>query len=337
MSINKGELMKALTLVRPGLASKETIEQSTSFVFLPNGVATYNDEVAVFHPISVGIEGAIPGKELYALLGKLKEQDIELYCEGGEIIIKAAGKKAGIKMESTINLPLSEMGQPQDWVELPKEAMDAVDFCLFSASTESTGGVLQCLHMHNDVVESCDNFRLTQYFLTSHFPMPLLIPASSLKHLINYLPNEYALTDGWAHFKNEEGTTFSCRVMAESYPDLTSLLSMAATGEKLKLPPDLGPALDRAGVFTSSGECGKNNKERISFHLTENLLAIRGEGASGWFEELQRIRYKGDEINVDINPDFLASILKHTDEVQLGKLLKFEGDKFVHVVATIAK
>ena len=53
MKINKQQFIEALELVKPGLAAKEIIEQSTSFVFRAGQVITYNDEVAVHAPVGL--------------------------------------------------------------------------------------------------------------------------------------------------------------------------------------------------------------------------------------------------------------------------------------------
>ena len=55
MKTNKTKLQTALEIVKPGLANKEIIEQSTSFAFLKGKVVTYNDEVSISHPLK-GIE-----------------------------------------------------------------------------------------------------------------------------------------------------------------------------------------------------------------------------------------------------------------------------------------
>jgi len=51
MKINKNELKNALEIVKPGLANKEIIDQSTSFAFMNDCIVTYNDEISVSHPV----------------------------------------------------------------------------------------------------------------------------------------------------------------------------------------------------------------------------------------------------------------------------------------------
>ena len=58
--MQKQELITALEKVKPGLASKDLIEQSTSFAFINGKVITYNDEISISHPVKdLKIEGAV--------------------------------------------------------------------------------------------------------------------------------------------------------------------------------------------------------------------------------------------------------------------------------------
>jgi hypothetical protein len=71
--MKKTDLIKALEAVKPGLANKEMIEQSTSFAFMEDRVVTYNDEISISHPLKgIPIVGAIKADELYAFLSKVK-------------------------------------------------------------------------------------------------------------------------------------------------------------------------------------------------------------------------------------------------------------------------
>ena len=60
-NMNREDILEALEIVKPGLASKEHIEQSTCFAFKNGKVMTFNDEISVSHPVEGldGLEGAI--------------------------------------------------------------------------------------------------------------------------------------------------------------------------------------------------------------------------------------------------------------------------------------
>ena len=75
MKINKAELQTALEKVKPGLASRELIEQSTSFAFMGDRVVTYNDEISISHPVAgVDINGAVKAQALYDFVSEVKKE-----------------------------------------------------------------------------------------------------------------------------------------------------------------------------------------------------------------------------------------------------------------------
>ena len=78
MKITKDELINTLKAVRPGLAAKEIIEQSTNFIFKDNTVATYNDEIMITHPTDLDLEGAVQASHFFTLLNKVKDEEIDL-------------------------------------------------------------------------------------------------------------------------------------------------------------------------------------------------------------------------------------------------------------------
>jgi len=335
MKTNRQKLLSTLALVKAGLASKEMIEQSTSFVFADGRVFTYNDEIALSHPIDLKLEGAVSASELLGLLSKAKDDELDLEVSAEGLLVAGKKFKAQIKLAAEITLPLGEVQIPDAFLPLPKEFAAAVKFCLFSASSDMTKPALTCIHATIDRVESCDNFRLTvRYFdEKKYFPEPLLIPLNAAKELAGFAPIEYAVKGGWIHFRTADDTLFSCRTYADlKYPDLWAFMELAEGGE-LKFPSDMREMLGRAGVFSASKI---KTDERVRIGVSEGKLTIKGEGDAGRFEESSRVRYAGEPTHFYIAPQFLASVLELTDEALVGAdRLKFEGDDFVHVVSLL--
>ena len=220
MKIEKEKLIKALEIVKPGLASKEMIEQSTSFAFMGGRVVTYNDEISISHPVEdMDITGAVKADELYKLLGKLKTKTIQLVIKNNEIRLKSGKALAGITLQEEIQLPLEELGDFGEWFPVPALLMEALHFCMFSASVDMSRPVLTCVHVSDSgFVESCNNFRLTRYELGEESPVgDFLIPVSSVKSLVKYSITQLASGQGWIHFKSKDDTIFRL----EMYPTLT--------------------------------------------------------------------------------------------------------------------
>ena len=332
MKISKQKFSDALNLLRPGLADKEIISQSASFVFHSGRIYTYNDMIAVSVPFESDLEGAVPGGALVKLLDKMKQEDVDVSIVENQLIVKAGNIAAGLRIESEITLPIDELVVPEKWSALPEDFIPALRFCVFSASSDTSKPVLTCIHIVEYHVESCDNYRVTRYFLDKEkMKKPLgnlLIPQSSVASLINYKVKGYGVTDGWAHFESE-GIVFSCRTYAEEYPAVEKLLKVSGT--KLSLPEGIAEAADRASIFTTGK---KQTDEVASIKMQSGGLTIEGMGDGGWYKEKLKSNYKGEPVTFSVNPHFLKEAVGLTDKLIIGKgTLALAGDNFIHVVS----
>lgn len=338
MKIERKKLIDILTKVQPGLASKEIIEQSHSFVFTHGRVCTYNDEIAVSTPIELeGIKGAVKAEEFYKLLNKSKAKEIELLTHKGELRLRTKRSKAGIRMESKISLPIDEITKPKKWIKLPKRFVDAIAFALFSVSTDVTKQILMCLHIEGRYVTACDNFRLLRYDMgkkaEKRFPKAILIPSGAATELVGYKPVEYARSRGWLHFRMEDGTVFSCRTYSQKYPDVSKLFKLKKLAT-IEMPKNMKSMLDRAGVFTKAQF---EQDEQVRITIADNTLVVYAKGDAGWFKEERKIKYEGEEVKFKVNPIFLMKSLDLLTRVVIGnKRLKLEADNFVHLVYLLA-
>jgi DNA polymerase III sliding clamp (beta) subunit (PCNA family) len=334
MQINRKELIDALARVKPGLANKEIVEQSTSFAFDKDSVITFNDEIAVSHPIKTNLLGAVQAEELYKLLNKSSSEEIEFEINDGELKIIGKRSKSGIRLDDEIKLPLSEISKPKEWTPISQKFLDALQFCIFSASRDMTRPILTCLHITSKYIETTDNHRITRYKLDKcKLKEEVLLPASSAKEIPRYYPREIAVSDGWVHFRNEEKTVISARTHHGKYPDPSTFLDVE--GSEIELPEELAEALERAMIFA------KNNFEQdevVLIKIKKNWLTVRGEGTVGWHEEKIRVKYDDDEIEFYINPQFLLQILQHLNKVVINDVvLKFVGDEFDHVLCQVSR
>jgi DNA polymerase III sliding clamp (beta) subunit (PCNA family) len=330
MKIKRTELLQACKAVMSGVAVKELVAQSSSFIFQNDRVYSFNNEVAVNHPIKVGFEGAVPAKEFLALITKVKAEEIALTVNKGELLLVGSKAKAGLRLEEDITLPLEDVGDPEDWCELPSSFNKAVGFCLFSASKDDSKAILQNIHIKGQFVESCDNYRITRYDMgkSANFVDALLIPAVAAKDIISHEPTFFAETDGWLHFRNDDDVTYSCRTAKADYPDFTPFLK--SDGVELSFPPTLPEIMDRADVMSDG--------MRVSIILEEDFLTVCTENESGWFEESIEAKYKGADVEFEIQPIFIKEILKYKGTAFINeKTLCFESDNFKHVVQLLKK
>lgn len=340
MKTDRKKLIEVLARVQPGLASKEVIAQSNSFVFQDGIVYTYNDEVAVQCPVKVDFNGAVKADELFKLLNMAKGEWASLSREDDELLIKAGRTKAGIRIEKKITLPLEELGSPKSWKTLNPKAFEAIEFCMFSVSRDMSKPVLTCVNIQGNKIESSDGYRATNFFFDGDkgsFPSDdnLMIPGSSCVPLVKYSGmHRYSITKGWVHFKDKHGVIFSCRCYSDNYPSIDKLFSSAreSVEQTVELPVALLDAIQRASIMTKDKDI---LKESVELKFNRNQLTVRGEGDVGWVEERIKLKepIKGDSFSFAITPKFLLDMLFQTGAFDIGEdRLLFHGEGWSHLM-----
>ena len=332
MEIKKTDLKKALEIVKPGLASKAEIEQTTSVAFIEKRVITYNDEISISHPIpGLDITGAIQAPELYALLGKLKTEVIKIEVKESEIILKAGRAKAGLVLQAEIKLPVDgEIAEKGEWETLPENFNKQLLFAIGACGTDMSSPLITCVNISEGVIQASDRFKIIQAELSEKMPVnTFLLPANSAIKVVRLKPIKIATGKGWVHFQTKENTIISCRIFEDAYPDISKHLK--CKGESLTLPENLLEALEKASIFAKQEA---DLMEVIEISMKDEKLEIFSESEGGWFKESIKIEEVKNPINFKIPPYLLRDILKQTSECVIGKAkLKFKGKDWVYIAA----
>ena len=329
-TINRQDFIDALTKVKPGLANKEIMEQSTHFIFDDDKIWTYNDQITIMQPFQSGLTGAVKAESFYKLLNKITDEEISITEEDkGQVKISGKKIKAVIKIDPEVKIdPIQIPGtNSKKWEKLPENFHEAIAFCSFSASRNMIRPELTCLYIADGFCIGCDTFKGTQYKLDSKLSQEFLLPATAAVHLANYNPYKIIADAGWLHFINKEKTTFSCRTYPdEEYPEKIWEF-FEVEGDEISLPEDFRSAIERAEILLTADF----DLDRIvSLVIEEDEIICRGEGDTGWIEERADIKYDGEKIDINVHPILLADILKHLQTVVVGDRLMFEGENFKH-------
>jgi hypothetical protein len=338
--MDKNQFIEALDELKPGLSKNALVEESEMVLFEPERMFSYNDEVAISCPFETGLTGAIRAKELYDLLKKLKKDEIKTKKKGDEFTFTCGNTKAGFKMIEDMAPPptLAQVGKIEDWSELPEDFTEALNFCMFSASSNIGMGILTCLRFEGKEALSCDNFRATQYRMKKGLEdgLVLYIPKGAAAPLVSHKPKKVHASGSWIHFKNEKDMTFSCRTMgAESWPEGIKGV-MKGKGEKLPFPKDIKEIILRAESLVDPASAV--TEKLIDFKIEKKSITCRGEGPAGWVEEKAKIDYDGNKLEFKVNPLFFSQILDENQEVMIGeRALLFKGKNFTHAISRPAE
>ena len=321
MKIDKEELQRALTIVKPGLSSKEIIEQTTSFAFTNGRVITYNDEISISHPIEgTEFEGVVKAEELYGLLGKLNKKEIELNLEGGELQITSGRMNAGIHIEEKIQLPIREPAGKWKVIPDPEKFTQFIFLASQTCSGDMTQPKLTCVYVKkNGQIIGSDGFRLVQC-ITEKLPIEdFLISASSVIDLVKINPTHIQMEDGWIHFKNKEGTYFSCRSVDMDYIDQVTIdgILKVKGGGTVEFPVKIIEILNRVKLFAKR-QFYFDEVIEVTIEGGKITLKSETEETKSWIKEKATIKYDGS-LSFMITPTLFEGILKETRTCSINK------------------
>lgn len=330
--INRQELIDVLTRVKPGIAQKEIIEQSSHFIFEEDQVWTYNDQIAISQEFKSGLGGAVKADEFYKLLNKLNDDELAITNEEGQFVIQGKTITANIKIDPNIKLqPIQAPGlNTKSWQALPEDFNEALAFCIFSASRNMIRPELTCLYVTGKTIFSTDSFRATKREMKAKIKTDFLIPATSAKELTKYNVHKVFLsTVGWLHFMNKEHTMFSCRTFADvEYPEkIWDFFDIK--GEAIQLPDSFDQVIDRVSTLVTADF---DLDRFVDLTIEKGKLTCKGKGPYGSVSEKIDIEYDGKTIEVKVHPGFLAEILKELNSMIIGERLLFKGSEFEHCI-----
>lgn len=328
MRINRASLLAVLESVQPGLTHRDQLEQSSCFGFQDGMVYTLNEEISCRRKSPLKISGAVQAKPLLDILRLLHEEDLEVDLEDGFLLVRGKGRKAKIRTQAELLMPLEKVEEASDWKKLHEDFSDAVYVAQQCVGKDASNYIATCIHIHPKYIESCDNCQALRFKIKTKVAEPMLVRGSSIKHINGLDMTEFCETDNWIHFRNPTGLMFSCRRDLQAYEPLDSIL--AVDGVPLALPKGLGDAATRSEVFSAENA----DENEVLVQIMPGKLRITGEGVSGLFTETKKIKYQGEELSFRVGPKMLVELVKRYTECTISEqMLKVEAGKFVYVVA----
>ena len=353
--MKKTELLSAIRSVMPGIDKSSAI--GSDFLLLDeNWIRSFKEDIIVSFPLETGIRTAVRAEELYKILSKMKDEDLEVILTvDGKLSIH--GGKTTIKMnplqKEQITNSLEKAWAVQtdelEWFYLPKGFAEGLELCISSAGTGPALGVLAGVHFSGTDVISTDNFRVSVYSMDEEVPKNFTIPSKSAENLLKLGANfeTISLTKAWIHFSDKVGTIFSARVLSGEYPNkkitgLFDTMKFDMNELPFTFPEGLDAPLERAKILAGAGDTGSwESLTQISLSYSDGFLNVQASKEVGEIND--QVEWKAGNIEegiiLKVQPDFFKKVLGITRDFRLSptkKSILFSTPKFRHImVATL--
>jgi len=333
MNVNRTELIQALEAVKVGLSTGGSSEISHTFIFMDGFVFTYNDEISVRFPFSIGVEGAVDGKLFLSFLHKLKGDIISIDKNetGSEITVKQKRSKSGFTVQQDVDTPLSNITYTKKWISLEDtDFTKALQFTKHIPTADMSTPALTCIYLSGGKIQASDRYRVVEYVFDAENKTKIkntLIPQQALGAVIAMNPTGIQISGNWVHFKNKKGSVLSCRTYDADFPNVSSFIGL--TGDSITLPAGLLDILEKTALF---GEVDNI----ITITIQKKILLIESKDVNGWYKEKIKINYQGPEITFSIMNYLLIGIIKEVDSFIInGALLSFSKNNWTYTTTTV--
>jgi hypothetical protein len=330
------DLRNKLQLCQAVLEEKGLLDFTGNVVFHENKIYAGNDKLVVMGPAPFDFDFSVNGKDLNTVLDGIGE-NAAFSLKDGKIHVKSGKVQAKLSC-ANIDTPLtwlkeSGLNKVPSWKSLPKDFIQALDWCKFSASKDVSHKPGTCLKVLNDRVLSTDHYRISRYFLEEDMEITALIPKEAVPILSSFpdLSQFDKISESWILFRNPE-TEMICgvRLVIGDLPEQIEAI-LEAKGVEVKLPEKMKDLIKRSGKFV---EGISEEAKVIDITIKKNEIICIGNKTTGFFQQKEVIEYDGPEMSFLVTPALFEQILDKIQTVILGEgTLSFKVGPFHHLMA----
>lgn len=333
------ELVRILNLLMVAVERKAVVAQYDHFVFYDGAVSTFNGKIFISHPIEIDLECSVVAEDLLNILKTVDDEEVTLTLNGNILTVKSSDVNAELSTEvyedNVVRAIRTMDVGGLDWDGAPsvsKDFIEAISNCRFSVNKDVSCSLnTNCLHVIDNVMESTDGFRCTEYMMDGDME-ELLIPVSSAISLTAFDPTHYVPVNGWCHFIDEDNVIFSVATVSGTFPDLDKVFRSSKPDVQLKLPMQITSILSEFGKL-SAGESDIFKFMEISIKEDEVICKTEKQGCV----VKKKIAFPGKRAPVTffISPVLLHSVMSKTDTIGINyttNIASFSSENFNHII-----
>jgi len=320
MKLVKKDFQNAVKAAMMATAQDSTVYASGDCLLFDKGtIYSYNGYISIAKKFATEepLEGAVRAKELNSILGKLPDKEIEITNNEKSWKIKSGKsvyeliKKAELEQDSIKRI----IPEEDAWIPVPSLLFEALDFCTLTSSTMSTN-----IYISGTTVYATDGFRIYRYTLDTPVKENILFDTQLAKSVVSFgTAKEYAVTKGWLHFRDSEGSIISIRrANVSQYPvdDIEKAVkdNIDDTYQKCAIPETLLDVVNRASILSKEID----DYSSILMKLNRDGIIVKSSNEYGNFEELIETEMPYDATFI-VSVAMLKDCLKNTSSFYVKK------------------
>lgn len=346
MSLNREELLAALKLAEPALASKGPNPAWNNYLFSEVAVLAFDDLLAIKVPYKSGLSGCLPGASLLGVLSSSGATELEvLSMEGSVLKAKLGRSKLELPMGKTADFKFEEPKiQGAKAVPLTADLLgglakvsvalgwDSLQPWSFGVTLAPAKGGLQLL--------ATNNFSMARVVVAEKFTLEeaALLPPRFVESLLRHTKRDPAVrlyvweAGDWVAASFESGAVMYCRTSPQADPTkYEEVLAGLMSGELLPIPKSLDGSLGRARVFLTSPVVS----ERVAlFRVSKDRLHVEVGTDRGSLRDVHKFPGHAD-VSIKAPPELILAALPHTERLGFvpDRAVRMQGPGFDYVIS----
>lgn len=346
LKIKTEDFKKALSSTKYVFTKNRMDKSINVFVFNKDYIYSINSDCCIVYPFKSNIETTIPSDLLLRVMSNYNDDEIELSFDKN-LIIQGETQKSGVapihfNKDKFSSVDYEKEMEREDWVPLPDNFGEALNFCSFSTSKDFNMGSLSYVYVSKDFIMSFDRSRGTKFNLSSDLNVeePFLVYFEDAKTISSFNPT-HVMIDNSIHFKNKDGiyirtsrnTTMYGVATGKGIVDANFISSLfTGTGDHydIIIPLDLVNKILNTKVFTSDFEF----ERVIDVNIIDGKIFCEGKNEFGFHSVSSDLEYNGEPVSFSIHPDHFSSILQQGRKCSIyNNKLIFETKNFTHILS----
>jgi len=331
MKINRQKFLNVLNTVICGAHKKEVLEQSHCFIFKGDRIISFNGEIyasAIF-PSTEPKDFAVQAYDLIQLVAKFPDEEITLAIKNNQLMISGKKKRAGLTIQKEILLPVEDIPQPNKKIRIKEGVMEALIMAAKVCISSHEDYRVSHVQISPNKIQATDKNRFLRITIKTGLKT-ILVPSGAILAVKDIPIDRISLGKGWLFIGNKNVQLGICCTEEEYYEEelLDTIINMDDP-QPIQLPKEMSNVIDRALIMSAD-----DNSSMSKVSITSKSITVRTQKESGWYEERQPVKYKGEDMILSVGLPLLKDLLSKTHKALVTQhKIKMEKDGIEFVTA----